>query len=159
MITGRELQGHLLGHPVYRAMDFDILPVRPGLSVAKPSHPVETHLLALVRSHLNSGLFLYSYVFDVTRRLQAQYVAREIDERKPMWETVRAALQGLISLFLNFRCLGRRQVLLEQVGHCHESQCQLTDISLRFLQSRFMDISISDPQNDVSRGVVIAQLL
>ena len=94
MITGRELQGHLLGHPIYRAMDFDILPVRPGLSVAKPSHPVETHLLALVRSHLNSGLFLYSYVFDVTRRLQAQYVAREIDERKPMWETVRAAFQG-----------------------------------------------------------------
>lgn len=93
VITGRELQGHLLGHPIYRAVDFDILPIRPGLSVAKPSHPVETHLLALVRSHLNGGLFLYSYVFDVTRRLQAQYVARESDERKPIWETVRAAFQ------------------------------------------------------------------
>ncbi|KAI9444996.1 SacI homology domain-containing protein [Lactarius indigo] len=103
VITSRELRGHLLGHPIYRAVDFDILPVRPGLSVAKPSHPVETHLLALVRSHLNSGLFLYSYAFDITRRLQAQYVAREGDERKPMWET-----------------------------------------------SRFMDISISDPKNDVS---------
>lgn len=94
VITGRELQGHLLGQPIYRAVEFDILPVRPGLSVSKPSHPVETHLLALVRSHLNSGLFLYSYVFDVTRRLQAQYVARESDERKPMWETVREAPQG-----------------------------------------------------------------
>ncbi|SRR6266702_3126266 len=94
VITGRELRGHLLGHPVYHAVDFDILPVRPGLSVAKPSHPVETHLLALVRSHLNSGLFLYSYAFDVTRRLQAQYVARDGDERKPMWETVRAAFRG-----------------------------------------------------------------
>jgi hypothetical protein len=94
VITGRELQGHLLGHPIYRAVDFDILPVRPGLSVARPSHPVETHLIALVRSHLNSGLFLYSYAFDVTRRLQAQYVARESDEMKPMWETVRAAFQG-----------------------------------------------------------------
>ena len=93
VITGRELQGHLLGHPIYRAVDFDILPISPGLSVAKPSHPVETHLLALVRSHLNGGLFLYSYVFDVTRRLQAQYVARESDERKPIWETVRAAFQ------------------------------------------------------------------
>jgi hypothetical protein len=117
VITGRELQGHLLGHPIYRATDFDILPVRPGLSVARPSHPVETHLIALVRSHLNSGLFLYSYVFDVTRRLQAQYVARESDEMKPMWETVRAAFQGSYLFFLNFSCLGRRQVLLEQVGN------------------------------------------
>lgn len=115
VITGRELRGHLLGHPIYRAVDFDILPVRPGLSVAKPSHPVETHLLALVRSHLNSGLFLYSYVFDITRRLQAQYVAREGDERKPMWETADDRF------FWN-----------------------------KFLQSRFMDISISDPKNDLS---------
>ena len=101
MITGRELQGNLLGHPIYRATDFDILPVRPGLSVARPSHPVETHLIALVRSHLNSGLFLYSYVFDVTRRLQAQYVARESDEKKPIWETVRATFHGP-GFFLNF---------------------------------------------------------
>ena len=62
----------------------------------------------------------------------------------------------LVSFVLNFCCLGRRQVLLEQVGRCHESQCPLTDMSLRFLQSRFMDVSISDPQNDVSRGVVVA---
>lgn len=52
---------------------------------------METHLLALVRTHLNSGQFLYSYGFDVTRRLQAQYVAREKDEGKPMWEIVGVA--------------------------------------------------------------------
>lgn len=73
-------------------MDFDILPLDPGISASKPSHPVETHLLALVRTHLNSGQFLYCYEFDVTRRLQAQYVAREKDEGKPMWETVGVAL-------------------------------------------------------------------
>lgn len=78
-----------MGHPIYRAVDFDILPLDPGVSVSKPSHPVEIHLLALVRSHLNNGNFLYSYEFDVTRRLQAQYVARETDEGKPMWEIVR----------------------------------------------------------------------
>ena len=94
VITGRELKGHLLGHPIYRAADFDILPLDPGVSVSKPSHPVETHLLALVRSHLSSSQFLYSYEFDVTRRLQAQYVARENDEGKPMWEIVRVALPG-----------------------------------------------------------------
>jgi hypothetical protein len=76
---------------------------------------VETHLIALVRSHLNSGLFLYSYAFDVTRRLQAQYVARESDEMKPMWETADDRF------FWN-----------------------------KFLHTRFIDISISDPQNDLS---------
>ena len=53
---------------------------------------METHLLALVRTHLNSGQFLYSYEFDVTRRLQAQYVAREKDEGQPMWEIVCVSL-------------------------------------------------------------------
>jgi len=102
VITGRELKGHLLGHPVYHAVDFDILPLDPGVSVSKPSHPVETHLLALVRSHLSGGQFLYSYEFDVTRRLQAQYVARESDEGKPMWETVCTALSGNTTSFLIF---------------------------------------------------------
>jgi hypothetical protein len=81
-----------LGHPIYRAVDFDILPLDPGISASKPSHPVETHLLALVRTHLNSGQFLYCYEYDVTRRLQAQYVAREKDGGKPMWEIVGVAL-------------------------------------------------------------------
>ena len=87
-----------MGHAVYRAVDFDILPLDPGISASKPSHPVETHLLALVRTHLNSGQFLYSYGFDVTRRLQAQYVAREKDEGKPMWEIVGVAFSKDTSL-------------------------------------------------------------
>src|SRR6266404_2144089 len=157
VITSRELRGHLLGHPIYRAVDFDILPIRPGLSATKPSHPVETHLLALVRSHLSTSLFLYSYVFDITRRLQAQYVARESDEGKPMWEMVRVAYQGQC-LFSQPRRLGRRQVLLEQVRWCHGSGLQFVDFSFRFLQSRFMDISISDPKNDVSRRAAVARV-
>ncbi|KAI9511793.1 SacI homology domain-containing protein [Russula earlei] len=119
IITGRELRGHLLGHPVYRAVDFDILPLDPGVSASKPSHPVETHLLALVRSHLSSGQFLYSYEFDVTRRLQAQYVARETDEGKPMWEIADDRF------FWN-----------------------------KFLQSRLIDISISDLNNDMSAYIL-----
>ncbi|KAI0308011.1 SacI homology domain-containing protein [Multifurca ochricompacta] len=121
VITGRELRGQLLGHPVYRAVDFDVLPLNPGVSVSKPSHPVETHLLALVRSHLNSGHFLYSYEFDITRRLQAQYVARENDEGKPMWEIADDRF------FWN-----------------------------KFLQSRFIDISISDLKNDLSPYILPA---
>jgi hypothetical protein len=114
VITGRTLKGHLLGHPIYLAVDFDILPLDPGVSVSKPSHPVEIHLLALVRSHLSSGHFLYSYEFDVTRRLQAQYVARDNDEGKPMWEMVRIALSRR-RRHSHVQRLGGRQVLLEQV--------------------------------------------
>jgi len=119
IITGRELRGHLLGHPIYRAVDFDILPLDPGISASKPSHPVETHLLALVRTHLNCGQFLYSYEFDVTRRLQAQYVARQKDEDMPMWEIADDRF------FWN-----------------------------KFLQSRFMDISVSDLNNDMSAYIL-----
>ncbi|KAI0274857.1 SacI homology domain-containing protein [Gloeopeniophorella convolvens] len=104
VITARELRGNLLGNPIYRASEFDILPLEPG-----------THLLALVRSHLNGGMFLYSYEFDITRRLQAQYVAKQSDEGQPMWEVADDRF------FWN-----------------------------KFLQSRFMDITISDPKNDVA---------
>jgi hypothetical protein len=114
VVTDRQLRGHLFGHPIYRAVDFDILPLDPGVSVSKPSHPVETHLLALVRSHLSGGQFLYSYELDITRRLQAQYIAKENDEDKPMWEIVCVALSWG-TFFFSTLVSGRRQVLLEQV--------------------------------------------
>ncbi|EKM83477.1 hypothetical protein AGABI1DRAFT_110130 [Agaricus bisporus var. burnettii JB137-S8] len=87
VITGRELQGRLFDHDVYRATSFDILPVNPNVSASHPPHPVETHLLALVRSHLHQGNFLFSYDWDMTRRLQMQWETREQDALKPFWET------------------------------------------------------------------------
>lgn len=92
VITGREQRGELLGHPIYRASEFDILPLDPTVSVSSPPHPVEAHLLALVRSHLNSGVFLFSYGYDITRRLQAQWVAQEQDQGRAFWESVRPIL-------------------------------------------------------------------
>jgi phosphatidylinositol 4-phosphatase len=89
VITGRENCGPLMGHDVYHALDFDILPLGPGISVKDPGHPVESHLLALVRTHLNSGYFLFSYGTDLTRRMQAQYEAQEKDQGKALWEVVR----------------------------------------------------------------------
>ena len=140
-----------MGHAVYRAVDFDILPLDPGISASKPSHPVETHLLALVRTHLNSGQFLYSYGFDVTRRLQAQYVAREKDEGKPMWEIVGVAFSK-DTTSLSSSAL-RQMTGFSGISELEwpESASQLTT-SYRFLHSRFMDISISDLKNDVSHG-------
>jgi hypothetical protein len=88
VLTGRELQGRLLGNCIYRATEFEILPLNVNVSADHPSHPVEAHLLALVRSHLYGGSFLFSYEWDVTRRLQAQYGAQESGKVKYMWQMV-----------------------------------------------------------------------
>jgi len=89
VLTGRERRGRLMGQEVYRATDFDILPLNPDISVLYPPHPVEGHLLALVRSHLNGGFFLFSYGWDVTTRLQAQWAAQESTQRQALWEAAR----------------------------------------------------------------------
>lgn len=86
VMTGREHRARLMGHDIYRAADFDILPLNPNVSVQNPPHPVERHLLALVRSHLLGGHFLFSYGWDLSRRLQAQWQDRDNEERKALWE-------------------------------------------------------------------------
>jgi hypothetical protein len=77
-----------MGQEIYHATDFDILPISTKASVSNPAHPVEAHLLALVKSHLKSGNFLFSYTWDLTRRMQAQWQNREKDQGKAMWEVV-----------------------------------------------------------------------
>lgn len=79
-----------MGQNIYRATDYDILPLNPDISVTNPPHPVEAHLLALVRSHLAGGSFFFSYAWDLTRRLQAQWTALHEDKDKPLWEVVSA---------------------------------------------------------------------
>ncbi|KAI0932523.1 hypothetical protein AcV5_004276 [Taiwanofungus camphoratus] len=86
VITGRELCGRLMGQNIYRATDYDILPLNPDVSVQSPPHAVEAHLLALVRSHLSGGTFFFSYAWDLTRRLQAQWTTLQEDSDKALWE-------------------------------------------------------------------------
>ncbi|KIM67102.1 hypothetical protein SCLCIDRAFT_1210582 [Scleroderma citrinum Foug A] len=88
VMTGREHRARLMGHDIYRAADFDILPLNPNVTVQYPSHPVEGHLLALVRAHLSSGHFLFSYTYDLSRRLQAQWNEKESDATSPLWKQV-----------------------------------------------------------------------
>ncbi|KAL4068253.1 SacI homology domain-containing protein [Scleroderma yunnanense] len=88
VMTGREHRARLMGHDIYRAADFDILPLNPNVTVQCPPHPVEGHLLALVRAHLFGGHFLFSYTYDLSRRLQAQWNERGMDASKPLWEQV-----------------------------------------------------------------------
>ncbi|KIK96513.1 hypothetical protein PAXRUDRAFT_825876 [Paxillus rubicundulus Ve08.2h10] len=86
IMTGREHRARLMGHDIYRAADFDILPLNPNVPGQSPPHPIEGHLLALVRSHLLGGQFLFSYVWDLSRRLQTQWNGREDDEKSALWE-------------------------------------------------------------------------
>lgn len=79
-----------MGHDVYHAIDFDILPLGPGISAKDPGNPVEADLLALVRAHLKSGYFLFSYGTDLTRRMQAQYEQQDKDQGRALWEVVSA---------------------------------------------------------------------
>lgn len=87
-----------MGQNIYRATDFDILPLNPDVSVLNPPTAVETHLLALVKSHLSGGHFVFSYGWDLTRRLQAQWTSLEEDSGKALWEVVRISrLAGLLA--------------------------------------------------------------
>ncbi|KAF8624894.1 hypothetical protein AX15_005762 [Amanita polypyramis BW_CC] len=86
LMTGREPQGRFMGHDIYRATKFDILSINSNISAYNPPHPVEAHLLALVRSHLEGGNFLFSYDWDLTRRLQTQWDNRDSDARMALWE-------------------------------------------------------------------------
>jgi len=88
VLTGRTLLACFMGHDIYRATDFDILPLE-DISTDLSPHPVESHLLALLRSHLKGGNFLFSYTWDLTRRLQAQWQQMEEDSGKAFWEVVR----------------------------------------------------------------------
>jgi len=76
-----------MGHDIYRATDFDILPLA-NISAHVPPHPVEGHLLGLLRSHLRGGNFLFSYSWDLTRRMELQWETREMDSGKAFWEVV-----------------------------------------------------------------------
>jgi hypothetical protein len=112
-MTGREHRARLMGHDIYRAADFDILPLNPNVPAQSPPHPVEGHLLALVRSHLLGGQFLFSYAWDLSRRLQTQWNEREDDEKSALWEQVSLVFPSTV--IMSDSILGGRQVLLEQV--------------------------------------------
>lgn len=88
MLTGRELRGRLMSQNIYRATDYDILPLNPDASVQSPPSAVEAHLLALVKLHLSGGAFFFSYAWDLTRRLQAQWSTMREDGSKALWEIV-----------------------------------------------------------------------
>jgi hypothetical protein len=88
VITDCERFGGINSNDILHAKQFEILPLSPDVSVQNPSHPVEAYLLALVKSHLNGGPFFFSYTWDLSRRLQVQWLSERTDSGKAMWEVV-----------------------------------------------------------------------
>ncbi|KAG8797549.1 hypothetical protein FRC16_008752 [Serendipita sp. 398] len=87
VITGRVSKGKILGQEIFQATDYKVLPISSGATTAQIlAHPIEQHLLALVHSHLYSASFIFSYEWDVTRRMQAQVIAQNDDATKAPWQ-------------------------------------------------------------------------
>lgn len=88
VITDRERVGGISTNDIWHAKEFEIMPLSPDVSVQNTSHPVEAYLLALVKSHLNGGSFFFSHTWDLSRRLQVQWLSEKTDAGKAMWEVV-----------------------------------------------------------------------
>ena len=98
LITDRERFGGITMNDIWHANEFEIMPLNSNVSVQNPSHPVEAYLLALVKSHLNAGSFFFSHTWDLTRRLQVQWLAEKADAGKAMWEVVSATRNRVRSI-------------------------------------------------------------
>lgn len=89
LITDSEYKGTVLGHEVYKATNYKVLPIAPTLTTNQLlNHPIEKQLLALVHSHLYAGTFHFSYTYDLTRRVQAQWVSQKEghEDGKAPWQ-------------------------------------------------------------------------
>lgn len=143
IITGRELRGRVAGHDIYRATDFDVLPLNPNITIQHPPHPVEGHLLALLRSHLSGGFFLFSYGWDLTRRLQAQWDNRVEDEKKAFWQVVSISLTSLHGMISSPFTSHRRTTDSSGISRWPTLFNALLLISsLRFLQTRLIECNV-----------------
>jgi hypothetical protein len=74
VITKRKKVATVLSTPVYAATDFSVFPLERSTSVALLAQPDEAYLLGLLKAHLYSAPFYFTYGgnFDVTTRLQYQ---------------------------------------------------------------------------------------
>ncbi|GAA5877836.1 hypothetical protein JCM8547_002693, partial [Rhodosporidiobolus lusitaniae] len=83
VITKRTRVATVFTTPVYSATDFSVFPVERGSAAELLKQPEEAYLLGLIKSHLYSAPFYYSYGgYNVTARLQLQEPSE-----KPLWET------------------------------------------------------------------------
>lgn len=74
VITSRTPSCRLLGHTIYAANDYRLLPLSPlSTTSAILDHPVERELVSLVEQGLRGGKLWFSYGWDLTNSLQRQH--------------------------------------------------------------------------------------
>lgn len=84
VITKRTKVATVFTTPIYAANDFSVFPLERSSSAELVKHPQEAYLLGLIKSHLYSAPFYFTYGgYNVTSRLQEQEPSE-----KPLWETV-----------------------------------------------------------------------
>ncbi|GAA6061613.1 hypothetical protein JCM10212_000955 [Sporobolomyces blumeae] len=84
VITKRQKVARVLSSIVYSATDFAVFPIERASTTDLLRQPEEAYLLGLIKSHLYSAPFYFTYGgWNVTTRLQAQ----EAHGDKPLWET------------------------------------------------------------------------
>ncbi|KAK0530681.1 Phosphoinositide phosphatase sac1 [Tilletia horrida] len=87
VITSRSRVATLFGKPIYLATDFRVLPISSSVKSNLLSNPVEKALLAMLKTHLYSAPFYFSYGVDLTNSFQRQSVHPVAsDLSKPLWE-------------------------------------------------------------------------
>ncbi|EPQ32453.1 uncharacterized protein PFL1_00649 [Pseudozyma flocculosa PF-1] len=84
VITSRKKVAEVLGADIFMATDFRVLPVNREANPSLLRHPVEKTLLGLLKSHLYSAPFYFSYRYDLTSSLQRQNVVA--DASQPLWK-------------------------------------------------------------------------
>lgn len=135
VITKRKKVATVLSTPIYAATDFSVFPIERSTTVALLGQPDEAYLLGLLKSHLYSAPFYFTYGgYDVTTRLQEQKVGGE----GAFWEKVRRL----------------RLLFGKGEGEADHSRTQADDRFFwnKHLQRRLIDISTSATDKDVSYG-------
>ncbi|PWN48848.1 putative SAC1-recessive suppressor of secretory defect [Violaceomyces palustris] len=117
VISSRSKVATLLGSEIYLATDFRVFPVNSDASPHLLHHPIEKGLLALIKAHLYSAPFYFSYAYDITSSMQRQ---SQLEAKGlPMWKRADERF------FWN-----------------------------RYLQSRMIDHTTTNPSQDLSRFIL-----
>lgn len=84
VITNKKKVAEICGTEVFMGTDFRVFPVAKEASPSLLKHPVEKTLLALLKAHLYSAPFYFSYDYDLTSTMQRQ--ASVADKSVPLWQ-------------------------------------------------------------------------
>lgn len=84
VITSKKKVAEIAGADVFMATEFRVLPLEKEANPSLLKHPVEKTLLGLLKAHLYSAPFYFSYDYDLTSSMQRQ--AGIQNKQVPLWQ-------------------------------------------------------------------------